>query len=70
MDNQKRKWIQRRRRISEIIEAGKSDDLVSRGYDIFSTLMTLTNVTVTVLYTFDRMELNHGKTLLMLEAVT
>ena len=63
-------WMQRRRRISEIIEAGSADDLVSRGYDIFSTLVTLTNVIVTVLYTFDQMELNHGSTLLFLESVT
>ena len=62
--------MQRRRRISEIIEAGSADDWVSRGYDIFSTLMTLVNVVVTVLYTFDEMELNHGPTLLLLEAVT
>ena len=60
MNNKKTIWIQRRRRVSEIIEAGSADDLVSRGYDIFSTLMTLINVAVTVMYTFDRMELNHG----------
>ena len=63
-------WMQRRRRISEILEAGSADDPVSRGYDIFSTLVTLTNVMVTVLYTFDQMELNHGRTLLLLESVT
>ena len=63
-------WLQRRRRISEIIEAGSSEDWLSRGYDVFSTMMTLMNVIVTVLYTFDQMELNHGKTLLLLEAVT
>ena len=70
MDAKKKIWMQRRRRISEIIEAGTADDIVSRGYDVFSTLMTLTNVVVTMLYTFDRMELNHGSTLLFLEAVT
>lgn len=52
MDTKKKVWIQRRRRISEIIEAGTADDIVSRCYDIFSTLVTLTNVVVTVLYTF------------------
>lgn len=70
MDTKKRMWMQRRRRISEIIEAGTADDPVSRGYDILSTLITLTNVAVTVLYTFDEMELNHGSTLLLLEAAT
>ena len=70
MDAKKRVWMQRRRRISEIIEAGTADDIVSRCYDIFSTLVTLTNVVVTVLYTFDEMELNHGGLLLFLEAAT
>ena len=70
MEDRKRIWMQRRRRISEIIEAGTAEDWVSRGYDIFSTLMTLVNVAVTVLYTFDEMELRHGATLLFLEAVT
>ena len=70
MDEKKRLWMQRRRRVSEIIEAGTADDIVSRCYDVFSTLMTLTNVLVTVLYTFDEMELNHGGTLLFLEAAT
>ena len=70
MDTKKKVWIQRRRRISEIIEAGTADDIVSRCYDIFSTLVTLTNVVVTVLYTFDKMELNHGGLLLFLEAAT
>ena len=70
MKNTKSSWMQRRRRLSEILEAGSAADPVSRGYDVFSTLMTLTNVVVTVMYTFDKMELNHGSTLLMLEAVT
>ena len=70
MEDRKRIWIQRRRRISEIIEAGTSEDWVSRGYDLFSTFMTLVNVVVTVLYTFDKMELKYGSELLFLEAVT
>ena len=70
MENKKRVWLQRRRRVSEIVEAGSASDPVSRVYDVFSTLMTLINVTVTVMYTFDRMELEHGALLLTIEAVT
>ena len=66
----KKLWLQRRRRLSEILEAGASTDFVSRSYDVLSTLMTLINITVTVLYTFDQMELHHGKLLLAIEAVT
>jgi voltage-gated potassium channel len=70
MKDNKRIWMQRRRRLSEILEAGTAEDWVSRGYDVFSTIMTLTNVAVTVLYTFDEMELAHGPMLLLIEAVT
>lgn len=70
MTYDKKIWMQRRRRICEILEAGTAEDPVSRGYDVLSTLVTLTNVIVTVMYTFDKMELNYGKILLLLEAVT
>lgn len=70
MNTRKRNWMQIRRRVSEIIEIGASDDLPSRCYDMVGTLMLLVNVIVTILYTFDSMELKHGDLLLFLEAVT
>lgn len=70
MMKQKKNWTQIRRRVSEIIEVGASDDIPSRAYDFLSTLMLLVNVAVTILYTFDSMELEHGEILLLLEAVT
>jgi len=63
-------WAARRKRISEVIEVGSSGDWISRGYDIFSTLILLINLTATVLYTFDYMEDNYGALLLAAEAVT
>ena len=62
--------MQIRRRVSEIIEVGASDDIPSRTYDMIGTAMLLTNVVVTILYTFDSMELRHGDILLLLEAIT
>lgn len=70
MDNQDKKWMQRRRRVWEIIEPGSAEDIVSRCYDVFTTLMTIVNVLVTVLYTFDEMELRYGRILLLVEAIT
>ena len=70
MEQKRKIWLQRRRRVSEIIEIGTSDDWVSKCYDILSALVLLTNVAVTVLYTFDEMELKYGEILLLLEAVT
>ena len=70
MSKNSRIWMQRRKRLSEIIEVGKADDWISRGYDIFSTLMVLVNVAVTVMYTFDRLEESCGEVLLNIEAFT
>ena len=70
MDEKKVIWLQRCRRIWEILEAGSADDLVSRAYDVFSTLMTIINIVATMLYTFDEMELQYGPTLLLIESVT
>ena len=70
MNRHRKVWLRRRKRISEIIEVGRSDDWLSRGYDIVSTLLLVLNVAVTVMYTFDSMELRYGDTLLMLEAFT
>ena len=70
MESQKKSLLQYRRRLFEIVEVGSSSDFISRAYDILSTLFLLTNVSVTVLYTFDHMELQYGSLLLALEAVT
>ena len=69
-DKQKNIWLQRRRRVSEIIGVGASDDSPSRCYDFAGTLILLLNVAVTVLYTFDEMELRYGSILLLLESMT
>jgi len=70
MNMEEGSWAARRKRISEVIEVGSSGDWISRGYDIFSTLILLVNLTATVLYTFDYMEDNFGGLLLAAEAVT
>ena len=69
-NKQKSIWLHRRRRVSEIIEVGTTDDIPSRCYDFASTLILLINVAVTMLYTFDEMELRYGQTLLLVEALT
>ena len=71
MDYQKRSlWMKRRRRISEIIEVGSADDLVSRAYDFLSTFVVIINLVVTVAYTFNRMEAQYGPLLLTVENIT
>ena len=70
MKNQKYIWIQRRKRMSAIVEMKSADDWISRGYNILNCVMLLINVAVTILYTFNRMELQYGGVLLAIEAVT
>lgn len=62
--------LQRRKRLYEIVEVGAAGDWISRGYDIFSTLLVLINLTSTILYTFDDMELRYGALLSAIEGVT
>lgn len=61
--------MRRRRRLSEIIEVGASDDIPSRCYDFAGTLILLVNVAATVLYTFNEMEARYGEALLLIEAL-
>ena len=41
MDRKSINWKRIRRRTAEILEAGKTDDFVSRAYDLFSAVMLL-----------------------------
>ena len=70
MTKQKASWLQRRNRVYEIIETGATADWMGRGYDIVSTVVLFANLIVTILYTFNEMEANHGALLLGVEAVT
>ena len=50
----KRDWGLIRRRVSEIIEVGASDDIPSRAYDLFGTVMLLMEGDHLVMYTQER----------------
>ena len=64
------KWEKRRKRLFEIIEIGSNYDAVCWGYDFFNTFTIILNLTVSILYTFDNMELKYGPLLLTLERLT
>ena len=67
---QPRIWLQRRKRLFEIVEVGAADDWISRGYDLLSTLILVVNLTVTVMNTFDAMSLRYGAMLKGIESFT
>ena len=61
-------WEKRRKRLFEIIEIGSNYDAVCWGYDFFNTFTILLNLTVSIMYTFDNMELKYGPLVLMLSS--
>ena len=63
-------WLQRRKRISEIIEVGSSGDWISRFYDLVNSTSIVLNLVVSVLYTFESFRAAFGGVLLSMEAVT
>lgn len=65
-----KQWQHRRQRLAQIIEVGASDDTISRGYDILSTVILIINLLVSILYTFDNMEAAYGPFLLTVEELT
>lgn len=67
---QPRIWLQRRKRLFEIVEVGAADDWISRGYDLLSTLILVVNLTVTVMNTFDAVSLRYGAMLKEIESFT
>ena len=70
MVEKKAVWMQRRKRLFELVEVTISDGWLNRVYGIVSTLVLLVNLAATIMYTFDYMELHYGGALRMIEAVT
>lgn len=66
----RQKWYRDRKRVFEIIEVGNDLDHASRLYDFMNALAIIVNLTVSIMYTFDKMELNYGSTLLLIERIT
>lgn len=59
-----------RRRICEIVEIGNDTDFVSRAYDFYNTLTIVINLIVSILYTFEEIEVGYGHILVVIERVT
>ena len=54
----------------ELIEIGSNYDAWCWGYDFFNTFTILLNLAVSIMYTFDNMEMKYGPLLLTLERLT
>ena len=63
-------WEKRRKRLFEIIEIGSNYDAVCWGYDFFNAFTIILNLAVSIMYTFDTMELKYGPILLLIERLT
>ena len=63
-------WLRRRKRLSEIIEVGYTEDRISRLYDLVNSTSIVVNLVISVLYTFEELRAVCGGWLLSIEAVT
>lgn len=59
MNDQNNIWVQRRKRMAEIIDVASSGDWISQGYDIVSTILLLINLVATLMDTFDALSQYH-----------
>lgn len=59
-----------RKRILQIIEVGSLDDHPSRIYDFVNMLAILVNLSISILYTFEKFRISYGRIALTVEAVT
>lgn len=69
MNDQNNIWVQRRKRMAEIIDVASSGDWISQGYDIVSTILLLINLVATLMDTFDALS-QHHKVFMVLEGIT
>lgn len=69
MNDQNNIWVQRRKRMAEIIDVASSGDWISQGYDIVSTIFLLINLVATLMDTFDALSQYH-KVFMVLEGIT
>jgi len=68
--NASKGWEQRRQRLFTIIDIGSTSDFASRAYDLLYTIVTLVNLTASILYTFSEMQELCGELLLWIESIT
>ena len=62
--------MNKRKRLYEIVEVGAAADRISRGYDLFTTLVLILNLLVSIAATFDGIAERFGGALEIIEAVT
>ena len=65
-----KKWYRRRKRLLEILEVGNDLDHVSRAYDFASAFAIILNLTASIMYTFDNLQIQYGSILLWIERIT
>lgn len=59
-----------RKRIFEVVEVGNDIDHVSRAYDFWNALCIITNLIVSILFTFSEIRAQYGTFLRILEEIT
>ena len=65
-----KKWIRRRKRLSEIIEVGYDLDKISRLYDFIHVVSIVLNLLASIALTYDNVRVKYESVLLVIESVT
>ena len=65
-----RSWMNKKKRIFEVIEVGIEYDFISRAYDIVNVAAIILNLAVSVMYTFDECRSAYGNIFWVVEQVT
>ena len=63
-------WVEKQKRLFEIVEVGAGEDRLSRGYDFLMVLAIVVNLVASVLYTFESIAGRFGVLLDTIETVT
>ena len=64
------KWLDRRKRIFEIIEVGSDFDYISRSYDMVNAAMIILNLLASILGTYSEISSSCGRILLVVEGIS
>lgn len=65
-----KKWLKRRKRLFEIIEAGSYFDHVSKAYDYINISSIVINLVASIMITFQEISEKYGQILLTIEEIT
>ncbi len=69
-DGTKTNWEEKRKRMLDLLEVGRGEDRISRGYDVLNTMMIVINIVVSIMETFEQLQSQYGGLFAVIEFIT